>query len=123
VRIKSKFWIEDDRGEVIFGQGRVDMLRAIDRTGSINQSAKELKMSFRGMWARIKATEERMGLKLVLTDGREEGGRRGSRLSDAARELIAMFEELETKGRTHADQTFAGLVARFGARLGRDLKR
>ncbi len=118
MRIRSKFWIEDDQGEVIFGQGRVAMLRAIDELGSINQAAKELKMSFRGMWARIKATEERLGLPLVLTDGRADGGRRGSRLSDEARELIAVFQELETRGRAHADRTFAALFDRFGARLG-----
>ncbi|MBU0516951.1 MAG: LysR family transcriptional regulator [Proteobacteria bacterium] len=109
MKIKSKFWIEDDQGEVIFGQGRVDMLRAIDQSGSINQAAKMLKMSFRGMWARIKATEERLGLRLVLTDGRDEGGKRGSRLTDEARQLIAVFEELEARGRAHADRSFAKL--------------
>jgi len=109
MKVKSKIWIEDDRGEVIFGQGRVDMLRAIDQTGSINQAAKVLKMSFRGMWARIKATEERMGLKLVLTDGRDEGGKRGSRLTDEARKLITVFEELEARDRAHADRSFTKL--------------
>lgn len=115
MKIKSKFWIEDDSGHVVFGQGRADMLRAVNREGSINAAAKRLKMSFRGMWARIKATEDRLGLKLVMTDGQASGGRRGSRLTDEARELIELFEQLNTRGMAHADELFAGILDRLGS--------
>lgn len=63
--IRSKIWIEDDTGNVIFGLGRLRMLMAIDRCGSLNAAAKELKMSYRGLWGKIKATEEGLGASLL----------------------------------------------------------
>ena len=65
MKVRTKVWIDDDHDEVIFGSGREHMLEAIYRLGSINKAAKELKMSYRGLWGRIKSTENRIGTKLV----------------------------------------------------------
>ncbi len=61
MKVRTKIWIDDDNDKVIFGSGRVRMLEAIDRLGSMNKAAKELKMSYRALWGRIKSTEERLG--------------------------------------------------------------
>ncbi len=44
--IRTKVWIEDDTGQVLFGMGRVRMLEAIHRNGSIQSAAKDLGMSY-----------------------------------------------------------------------------
>ena len=62
----TKLWLHDEEGNVIFGIGRTKMLEAIERCGSISAASKELKMSYRTVWARIKATEERLGGKPLL---------------------------------------------------------
>lgn len=91
--IRSKIWIEDDQGHVIFGLGRFRMLEAIERCGSLNAAAKELKMSYRGLWGKIKATEEGMGSPLLLRiTGGAAGG--GSQLTDLARALMAEFKKM-----------------------------
>ncbi|GAB6094638.1 hypothetical protein JCM14469_08900 [Desulfatiferula olefinivorans] len=91
--IRSKIWIEDDQGNVIFGLGRLRMLVAIDRCGSLNAAAKELKMSYRGLWGKIKATEEGLGAPLLnRKTGGDAGG--GSQLTDLARRLIDEFRSL-----------------------------
>ena len=76
--IRSKIWIEDESGNVVFGLGRLKILDAIDRLGSIQGAAKELKMSYRAIWGRIKATEERLNRPLLI---RNIGGRSGGRIS------------------------------------------
>jgi len=105
MKIKSKYWIEDESGEVVFGEGRRKMLELIEELGSMQATARALNMSYRGVWARIKATEERLGIKLVETSvGR--GKDRGSRLTPQARRLLQDFKLLSRKGITHADQMF-----------------
>jgi len=49
MKVRTKVWIEDDRGKVVFGVGRVRMLEAIRRLGSMNKAAKGLKMSYRAL--------------------------------------------------------------------------
>ena len=55
--IRSKVWMEDEEGNVVFGLGRLRILEAIQRLGSINAAAKELKMGYRAIWGRITASE------------------------------------------------------------------
>lgn len=37
-KIKSKIWIESN-GQILLGEGRVSLLKAIDETGSLNKAA------------------------------------------------------------------------------------
>lgn len=91
--IRSKVWIEDDEGKVIFGLGRLKILEAIDRCGSLNAAAKELKMSYRGLWGKIKTTEEGLGEPLLIKNaGGAAGG--GSRLTPLAKKLIDEFRKM-----------------------------
>ncbi len=67
------------------------MLEAIERCGSLNAAAKELKMSYRGLWGKIKATEEGLGAPLLLRNtGGASGG--GSQLTELARTLMSEFK-------------------------------
>lgn len=102
---KTKIWIEDDNGDVIFGIGRVRMLEAIRQAGSLHAAAKELKMGYKGLWARIKATEERLGRKLLT---RQKGGSRGggSQLTPLAEALVENFRILQEKIIQETDMEF-----------------
>lgn len=66
MEIKYKIWIEKD-GRVLFGHGRDDILQTIDGERSLNAAAKKLGMSYRAAWGRLRASEERLGIKLVGT--------------------------------------------------------
>lgn len=105
LRIKSKFWIEDETGRPVLGHGRQMILEKIDELGSIKAAARDLGMSYRAVWGKLKATEERLGVKLVETwPGGGPG--RGSRLTPAARELVRMFQTLHEQGKATADSLF-----------------
>ncbi len=92
-QIRSKVWIEDDTGKVVFGLGRLKILEAIDRCGSLNAAAKELKMSYRGLWGKIKTTEESLGKPLLIKNaGGSSGG--GSELTPLAKHLIKEFKKM-----------------------------
>ena len=110
LRVKSKFWIEDQNGRPLFGGGRKLILDKIDELGSIKAASEALHMSYRAVWGKIKTTEERLGLKLVATS--PGGGRqRGATLTPAAKELIKLFEDLTEQGNQQADRLFQDLIA------------
>ncbi|MEH0019502.1 MAG: LysR family transcriptional regulator [Desulfobacter sp.] len=104
--IRSKIWIEDGDGKVIFGLGRFRILSSIDRCGSINAAAKDLKMGYRAIWGKIKATEEGLGHPLLI---RNAGGRTGggSQLTPLARKLLEEFRKVHAHVLDESDTFFA----------------
>ena len=90
MEIKFKVWIEKD-GKVLFGRGRDDILKAIDEQRSLNAAAKRLEMSYRAAWGRLKASEERIGIKLVEIGVHDKS----MQLTQQARAIIDRFEKLE----------------------------
>jgi molybdate transport system regulatory protein len=106
--IKSKIWIEDDTGDVVFGAGRMKILSAVQEHGSILGAAKELKMSYRAVWGKIKATEDRLGQPLLV---RRPGGARGggSELTPLGKALVERFRHLQTLTETAANTLFQDL--------------
>jgi len=105
MKVRTKVWIDDDHDNVIFGSGRLRMLEAIDRFGSMNRAAKELNMSYRALWGRIKSTEERLGAKLVIT--KPGGGKgHGSVVAPAGKKFLENYKLLEDRIIKLADQEF-----------------
>ena len=89
MHIHHKFWVEKD-GEILFGEGRLDLLKALENNGSLAGAARELGMSYRAAWGRLRASEERLGFKLVQP---QEGGRRNLELTERARRIMRLYEE------------------------------
>ena len=103
--IRSKIWFEDGSGEVIFGLGRLKMLEAIERNGSIQAAAKELKMSYRALWGRITATENRMGRQLLTRNiGGASGG--GSQLTPFAKIILENFRDIHRRIALESDRLY-----------------
>ncbi|MCU0574638.1 MAG: LysR family transcriptional regulator [Syntrophobacteraceae bacterium] len=106
--VRSKIWVEDEHGDVVFGSGRLHILNAVEEHGSILAAAKALGMSYRAVWGKIKATEDRLGQPLLTKrTGGAHGG--GSELTPFARALIERFRHLDTLVRTTSDTLFEGV--------------
>jgi molybdate transport system regulatory protein len=115
MKVRTKVWIDDDYGNVVFGSGRVHMLQTIERLGSMNKAAKELHMSYRALWGRIKSTEKRLGAKVLMS---KPGGSKesGSVLTPTAREFLDNYDRLHNKIRQVADEEFAKIFLTVGDR-------
>ena len=100
MKIKYKVWFEKDE-KVIFGSGRRELLRAVDMYNSLNAAAKHLNMSYRAAWGRIRASEERLGIKLV--EPHPSG--RALHLTSEARTLLNKFDMLERKIHNLVEET------------------
>jgi len=104
--IRSKIWVEDQNGNVVFGLGRYLILDAVKRLGSLQAAAKELKMSYRAIWGRITATEKRIGKPLLIKDSQ------GSRLTPLAETLIKKFRRMRAVAESEADEAFDDLMVK-----------
>ena len=92
---KSQTWI---------GPGKIALLEAIERTGSITAAAKELGMSYRRAWLLVEETNRCLVEPAVATaTGGSHGG--GTSLTPTGVELCAKYRALEqSSGGAVADQ-------------------
>ena len=102
--VRSNIWIEDNTGKVAFGLGRLRILEAIERCGSMNAAAAELSMSYRSVWCRIRESENRIGRKLAVRKGK------GSTLISFARDVMLRFRELDARLKEEVDEMFGTLL-------------
>ena len=90
LKLKYKIWIEKDE-EKVFGDGPLDILHRIERSGSLRQAAEEINMSYSQAWNLMKDLEKRLGFNLLKRKvGGERGG--GSEITQEARELMIKFK-------------------------------
>jgi molybdate transport system regulatory protein len=97
----SRHWLVDVNDHIIIGEGRQEILETIEKTGSINQTAKVMKMSYKGVWSKIKATENAFNMKVVDTNKK-----RGSCLTKEGKELLEKYNLLKKKCLKADDQIF-----------------
>ncbi|MBM7865171.1 LysR family transcriptional regulator [Heliobacterium gestii] len=103
IKVNCKIWVEV-RGAVVFSQGRMGLLEAIDATGSISQAAARMGMSYRAAWGKVTTTEERLGFKLVE---RFPGHREhGATLTETGRALLRQFQAFNRESQSAVDGLF-----------------
>lgn len=101
-KVKNRLWICTDEGTYL-GEGRIALLKEIDRHGSISKAAKAMKMSYKKAWELVNSMNKQGNELLVARKiGGVNGG--GSGLSDAGREAIKLFTELNKSGKDYLDQ-------------------
>jgi len=103
-KLLSKQWIVDEDNNIIIGEGRKEILETIERTGSLNQTAKVMKMSYKGVWSKIKTTEGYLNFRIVNTDRKL-----GSSLTREGKELLRKYNRLKEECLEADDKIFKGI--------------
>lgn len=93
LRPRLALWLETDAGEPAFGKGRLVILDAIDAHGSLSAAASALGMSYRGLWARLRRSEQRLGFPLIVSHA-GRGPDSGSVLTPEGRALLERYREI-----------------------------
>jgi molybdate transport system regulatory protein len=102
MKIDGRFWLT--KGDKSFlGAGRVELLKKIEKTGSINAAAKEMKMSYKAAWERINGMNELADEPLIQRKVGGSGGG-GTTLTPYAYELIKTYERLNELHRQFIDR-------------------
>ena len=106
---RVKIWLELD-GEYVFGFGLSEILKAVQRAGSIKSAADALGKSYRHIWGRVKEAEAALGRPLVQTRVGGKGTSRSS-LTALAERLVADYDALRAR-------MFAVVEEEFSSRFG-----
>jgi molybdate transport system regulatory protein len=101
-RVNGSLWLEGN-GTRFFGPGPVELLQLIEETGSINQAAKKMGMSYKKAWEIVSRLNEHVGCPMVITvTGGEKGG--GSSISEEAKQMVAWYQSLRDKFKKFMEQ-------------------
>jgi len=89
-KLRSSHWIVDKKDRIVMGEGRMAILDRIESTGSINQAAKALHMSYKTAWSKIKSTETHLKIKIVDKDRNL-----GTQLTREGKEILEQYRKLK----------------------------
>ncbi len=107
MNVKSNIWLEVD-GKVVLSLWRVQLLKAVQETGSISRAADVMDITYRRAWDKIHQSEERLGVKLVETQIGGAGGG-GAKITPEGEALIEKYIALITGVDTLLQQRFTEL--------------
>jgi molybdate transport system regulatory protein len=83
-------------GDIALGPGKVELLALIGQTGSINQAARRMDMSYMRAWSLVQTMNRCFKKPLVLVSRGGEGGG-GAKLTESGRRMLALYRQMEAK--------------------------
>ncbi|MCO5269941.1 MAG: LysR family transcriptional regulator [Brumimicrobium sp.] len=107
-QIECKIWIKSNN-ESFLGQGRIDLLRNIEKFGSISKAAKEMKMSYKKAWGLVNSMNSNFTKPLVIGEaGGVNGG--GSCLSKTGKHLVHIYDSIIESNKNFLDNELSKLA-------------
>ncbi|MFZ0490696.1 MAG: molybdenum transporter [Salegentibacter sp.] len=94
-KIKSRIWIELDDKEFL-GEGKVQLLKAIDETGSLSKAAKSINISYKKAWHLMNAVNKTAKKPVTINSIGGKGGG-GTELTPYGKSLISVFDDMNKK--------------------------
>jgi len=108
IKLKTKTWLENEAGELVFGKGKTELLELIDKSGSLLKAAKLMGLNYKKAWVHLQQIQNSIEDKLVLSkQGRSKDS--GSRLSLRAKELLVKYQILQNDIENFANLRFKQL--------------
>ena len=94
------------------GPGKIDLLEAIDREGSISSAGRALGMSYKRAWDLVDELNRQVGALVVEAS---RGGSRGGNasLTEAGHALVADYRAIENAATRAAEPRLAALLRRM----------
>ncbi|WP_413991607.1 winged helix-turn-helix domain-containing protein [Labrys okinawensis] len=95
------------------GPGKMNLLEAVARTGSISAAGRQLGMSYRRAWVLLDSVNTMFAQPAIETSaGGVNGG--GARLTAFGERLLAAYRSLEAETARLAEQAFMGVLPTTG---------
>ena len=106
--VKTKTWIENAEGELLFGKGKTEILELIEAEGSIARASERIGMNYKKAWTHIKILQRNINDTMVQT--RQGGGEdAGTTLTPVAREFMDNYRKLQADIENYANERFKEL--------------
>lgn len=106
MKFRSSQILINDEGGIVMGNGRMQILESLDRAGSINQTSKEMKMSYKSVWSKVKSSEMNFGKPIVSADKKT-----GTRLTPEGKSLLEKYRQLKNRCMQADDMIFEDIFS------------
>lgn len=104
-KLNFKIWLSSPNGKGIMGDGKWQILKAIEKHGSLVAATKALGLTYRRTWGDLKAIEEEFGFPLLeKSRGGTDGGK--TELTPEGKNLVNAFDAFHTKVDVMMDEAF-----------------
>ncbi len=101
-KIRFKCWIEDEN-EKFYGPGPNDLLKSIQKEGSLSRAAEQMNMSYKKAWDIIRRLNSHTETPMViLKKGGSHGG--GAEVTEKSLKTIEQFEKLQRQMKDLVEQ-------------------
>ncbi len=95
IKVNYKIWLETEDGLGILGDGKWQLLKAINETGSLKLAMEKLNLSYRKTWNNIKKMETLLGFSVIETvRGGVDGG--SACLSEKGKKIVETFDKFHS---------------------------
>lgn len=95
--------------DIAVGPGKIELLEAIAKTGSITAAARQLRMSYRRAWLLVATMNRCFKVPVVAA---EVGGKRGggTHLTNSGKQAVARYRRIERMAEKASAGELRGLV-------------
>lgn len=94
-KIKFKCWIEENE-EKFYGPGPNELLKAIQKEGSLSKAAQQMHMSYKKAWDIVqRLNQHSVEALVIMKKGGQHGG--GAEITPHALKIIEEYENLQEK--------------------------
>lgn len=96
IQLNYKIWLSTKSGENILGDGKWQILKAIEEHGSLMAATEALGLTYRRTWGNLKKIEKILGVSLLeKSRGGASGG--STHLSTEGKKMVNAFDKFHTK--------------------------
>lgn len=92
--IRYKLWLENSKGESIFGDGKWELFRAIEETGSLKNAIEKMGWGYRATWNRLQSIEKRLGFRIIERSRGGSGGGGQTCLTEKGKKFLEVFKQI-----------------------------
>jgi len=105
LRTRFKLWLNTKEAEGVFGDGKWQLLRAIESERSLRAASQKLSISYRKAWGDLKKAEH--GLKMTLVK-KQRGGRLGGRtcLTENGKKWVKAYSKFHREIKKAAEKAY-----------------
>jgi molybdate transport system regulatory protein len=93
--IYARFWLSRD-GQHYFGHGRIQLLEAIHREGSISAAAKSMGMSYKKAWTLVDEMNQAASQEVLRREVGGAGGG-GSQVTEHGLAILEAYHQFENR--------------------------
>jgi molybdate transport system regulatory protein len=107
--VKYKIWIENSEGESLFGDGKWELLIAIEETGSLKEAIEKMGWGYRSTWNKLQALEQKLGFQIIEKSRGGTGGGGQTVLTTKGKQFVDIFRKIHEE----SDAEFEKISKKF----------